>query len=155
MQQLGDWVILVKLCTGEFRWICLTVAILVHIRRRNGHSGHMWTPTCVFCVLLTVHLSIILHNEQLDAHLRYFTIYLLHFSTCFVHYKLIIRRLNRIDAAPGIVLSVSDCPVHRLAENCSPLPTCAPEGHWLRGRYQMLHQYSSTSWWWAYNARNM
>jgi len=22
-------------------------------------------------------------------------------------------------------------------------------------RYQMLHQYNSTSWWWAYNARNM
>ena len=33
--------------------------------------------------------------------------------------------------------------------------TCAPDGHLLRGRYQMLHQYSSTSWWCAYNARNM
>ena len=33
--------------------------------------------------------------------------------------------------------------------------TCAPNGHWLRGRYQMLHQYNSTSWSWAYNARNI
>ena len=38
---------------------------------------------------------------------------------------------------------------------CSSLSTCAPDGHWLRGRYQMLHQYNSTSWWWACNARNM
>ena len=54
------------------------------------------------------------------------------------------------------------------------LSTCVPDGHWLRvtisdaasiqfksvatdweWRYQMLHQYNSTSWWWAYNARNM
>jgi len=25
----------------------------------------------------------------------------------------------------------------------------------FRGRYQMLHQYNQTSWWRAYNARNM
>ena len=31
---------------------------------------------------------------------------------------LIIRKLNCIDAASGIVLSVSDRPVHRLRENC-------------------------------------
>ena len=37
----------------------------------------------------------------------------------------------------------------------SPLSTCAPKGHWLRGWYRMLHQYNSTSWWWACNARNM
>jgi len=30
-----------------------------------------------FYVLLTVHLSIILDNDQLDTHLLYFTIYLL------------------------------------------------------------------------------
>ena len=38
---------------------------------------------------------------------------------------------------------------------CSSLSTSAPDGHWLRGRYQMLHQYNSASWWWACNARNM
>jgi hypothetical protein len=31
---------------------------------------------------------------------------------------LIIRRLNCIDAASGIVLSISGLPVHRLGENC-------------------------------------
>jgi len=65
-----------------------------------------------FYVLLTVHLSIILDNDQPDAHLLYFTIYLLHSSTCFKHYMLIIRRMNCIDAASGIVLSVSGRPVH-------------------------------------------
>ena len=67
-------------------------------------------------VLLAVHLSIILDNEQRDAHLLYFTIYLLRSSTCSEHYMLIIRRLKCIDAASGIVLSVSGRPLHRLGE---------------------------------------
>ena len=37
----------------------------------------------------------------------------------------------------------------------SSVSTCAPEGHWMRGQYQMLHQYISPSWWWACNDRNM
>ena len=53
--------------------------------------------------MLTVHLSIILDNGQLDTHLLYFTIRLLLSSTCFEHYMPIIRRLNYIDAASGIV----------------------------------------------------
>jgi len=68
-----------------------------------------------FYVLLTVHLSISLHNDQLDAHLLYFTIRLLQYSTCFEHYMLIVRSLNCIDAASGIVLPVSGRPVHRMA----------------------------------------
>ena len=68
-----------------------------------------------FYVLLTVHLSINLDNDQLDAHLLYFTIRPLKSSTCFEHYMLIIRRLNCIDSASGIVLSVSGRPVHRTA----------------------------------------
>ena len=72
-----------------------------------------------FYVLLTVHLSISLDNDQLDAHLLYFTIRPLQSSTCFEHYVLIVRRLNCIDAASGIVLSVTGRPVHRLRENCS------------------------------------
>ena len=59
-----------------------------------------------------------LDNDQLDAHLLYFTIRPLQSSTCFEHYMLIIRRLKCIDAASGIVLSVSGRPVHRLRENC-------------------------------------
>ena len=36
----------------------------------------------------------------------------------------------------------------------SQWPSGAPDGHW-EWRYQMLHQYNSTSWWWVYTARNM
>ena len=60
--------------------------------------------TNFFYVLFTVHLIIILDNDQREAHLLYFTIHLLHSSTCFEHYMLIIRRLNFIDTASGIVL---------------------------------------------------
>ena len=59
-----------------------------------------------------MHLSISLDNDQLDAHLLYFTIRSLQSSTCFEDYMLIIRRLNCIDAATGIVLPVSGRPVH-------------------------------------------
>jgi len=65
--------------------------------------------------MLAVHLSIILDNDQLDTHLLYFKIYLLHCTTCFEHYMLIIRRSNCIDAS-GTSLSVSNRPVHRLRE---------------------------------------
>jgi len=85
--------------------------------------------TINFYVLFTVHLSISLDNDQLDAHLLYFTMRLLCSSTCFKLYMLIIRRLNCIDAATGIVLSVSDRPVHSLRENSSSISTCAPDGH--------------------------
>ena len=67
-------------------------------------------------VLLTMHLSISVDNGQLDAHMLYFTIRSLQSSTCFEHYMLIIRRLNCIDAASCIVLSVSGRPVRRLRE---------------------------------------
>jgi len=61
--------------------------------------------------------KVFLDNDQRDSHLLYFTIYLLYSSTCFEHYMLIIRRLNCIDAASGIILSVSGRPVHRLGDN--------------------------------------
>jgi len=70
-----------------------------------------------FYVLLVLHLSIILDNDQLDAHLLYFTTHLLYSSTCFEHYMFIIRRLKCIVSASGIVLSVSGRSVHRLGEN--------------------------------------
>ena len=73
------------------------------------------TSVTKFVCFLTVHLSISLDNDQLDAHLLYFTIGPLKSSTYFKNYMLIIRRLNCIDAASGIVLSVSGRPVHRTA----------------------------------------
>ena len=58
-----------------------------------------------FYVLLTLHLSTSLDNDQLDTHLLYFTVRLLRSSTCFEHHMLIVRRLNCIDAASGVTLS--------------------------------------------------
>jgi hypothetical protein len=92
-------------------------------------------------VLLTVHLRISLDNGQGVAHLLYFTIRPLLSSTCFEHYKLIIRRLNCIDAASGIV-------------TLSQWPSGAPDGHWLRGIPDAASIHFN-SWWWACNARNM
>ena len=45
----------------------------------------------------------ILGNDQLDTQLLYFSIRLLWSSICFEYYMLIIRRLNCIDAASGVV----------------------------------------------------
>ena len=74
------------------------------------------------------------YNDQLDAHLLYTTIRPLQFSTRFEHYTLIIRRLNCINAASGIVtlnnwLSVAQVERELL---CSSLSTCATDIHLLR-----------------------
>ena len=77
-----------------------------------------WKPTRCNSNLTSLADSkhiIILDNDQRDGHLLYFTIYLLHYSTCFEHYMLIIRRMKFTDGASGIVLSVSGHPVHRTA----------------------------------------
>ena len=71
---------------------------------------------CNLYILLTVHLSIILRNDQPDTQFRYSTIGLLLSSKCFEHYMLIIRRLNCIDAASNIV-------------TLSKWPSGAPDGH--------------------------
>ena len=82
----------------------------------------------------SLRLSIILGNGQLDTQLLYFTIRLLWSSTCFEHYVLIIRRMNYIDAASGIVtLSkwLSGTQVERELQSSS-LSTYAPDSHLLR-----------------------
>jgi hypothetical protein len=105
-----------------------------------------------FIVLLTVHVNIILGNDQLDTQLVYFTIRLLWSSTCIEHYMLIIRRLNFIDAASGIV-TLSKWPSGAQAEReIQPVHLTATYWGW---RYQILHQRKSASWWWAYNCRKM
>jgi hypothetical protein len=66
-----------------------------------------------FGISLTVHLSITLANDQLDAQIFSYIYYSplhLHVSS---NILLILRRSNCINTASGIV-TVSDCPVHRL-----------------------------------------
>ena len=77
---------------------------------------------------MIIRMSLILNNDQLDAHLIfYFTIHILQSSACFEHYMLIIRRVNCTDAASGIILSVTGRPLHRLGEGS--LSTWALDGH--------------------------
>jgi len=57
--------------------------------------------------------------------------------------------------ASGIIAPVGGRPVQSLREDCSPLSTCAPEGHLQVWWYQMLYNTILTSWWWAHSARNM
>jgi len=46
------------------------------LKSRKSNIATLCVCVCV-CVLLTVHLSLILNNDQLDTHLIYFTIRLL------------------------------------------------------------------------------
>ena len=101
-----------------------------------------------FYVLLRVHLSISLDNDQLDAHLLYFTIRPLQSSTCFEHYMLIIRRVNCTDAASGIVLSVGGRSVYKLREFSLNLFT---ERQLTERTIPDAASMQLTSWWWAFN----
>ena len=90
-----------------------------------------------FCyVSLTVHLSITLANDQLDAHI---------FNTFItIPYMNVFRAISCSSSGGQIVfiqhlvssLSVSDRPVHRLRRNwsdpTSSFSTCAPDGQLLR-----------------------
>ena len=87
----------------------------------------MRTVLNCFDVLLTVHLSIfILVINQLDAQ-KFFTVSLLHGSTCFEHHVLFIRRSKLYYTASGIVTlkqvsgPLGGRPVHRLREDQSSL----------------------------------
>ena len=79
----------------------------------------LYVPLCVFFyVLLTVHLSVILVINKLNAqNLFFFIISLLYASTSFEHYVLIIRRSKLYYTASGIVTPVGGRPVHRLRED--------------------------------------
>ena len=83
-----------------------------------------WWSIRTYILIFT---TFILDNDQRDVHLLYFTIYFLHSSTCLEHYVIIIRRWNCIDAASGIVFSVSGRPVHRLGEFSPNLGTGRPQ----------------------------
>ena len=83
---------------------------LCNPEQRCLHSQISVKTTKTFNVLLTVHLSITLVNDQIDAQLLYFIIGLLsplHVSTNVV---LIIRKSNFINTASGIdTLKVHTC----------------------------------------------
>ena len=69
-----------------------------YVRFTYVNERRKWKPVSVpivrkYLFFLTVHLSTGSDNDQLDAHLLYFTICPLQSSTCFEHYMLIIRRL--------------------------------------------------------------
>ena len=95
---------------------CRRVASYVPFRTSiyllSHFSGSNWSVSLIHTSVTLLFLS--LDNGQLDAHLLYFTVRPLPPSTGFERYMLIIRRLNCIDEASGIVLSVSGLPVHRL-----------------------------------------
>jgi hypothetical protein len=70
---------------------------LVNILRRHARniyiyiSMYSFAQNVEFCILLTVHLDVILVNDQLDA---LFSTYLFHISACFEQQVLIIRRIK-------------------------------------------------------------
>jgi len=94
-----------------------------------------------------------LDNDQLDARLLYFTILPLQSSTYFEHYMLIIRRLKLYRCSIWYRQWPSSAQVERERVEFS-LNLCTGRPM-TGGRYQILHQYNSTSWWWECNARNM
>ena len=67
----------------------------------------------MFAVLLTVHLSIILVTDRLNAKNSCFIISLLYSSTCFEHCLFIIKRPKLYYTASGIITPVGGRPVHR------------------------------------------
>jgi hypothetical protein len=84
-----------------------------------------------FDVSLTVHLSITLASDQLDAQIVNIFIAIL--------YMYMFRAISCSSSGGQIVLiqhlvsslSVNDRPVHRLRSNCS-FSTCVPDGHLLK-----------------------
>jgi len=82
----------------------ITSVALCHKEFGDSWHRYIYNKLFLFYVLLIISIiSIILDNDQLNARLFYFTIRLLYSTACFEHYILIIRRLNCIDAASGIV----------------------------------------------------
>ena len=82
-----------------------------------------------------------LYNDHLDTHYLYFT----------VRPVLYVRGL----LAHHQELELYWCSIWYRTLSVAVRCTCAPDGHWLRRQYQMLHQYNSSSWWSTYNARKM
>jgi len=99
----------------------------------------LWVCNCFFNFFMFCWLCILVQqwvSDQLDAQLRYITVYYYNPLHVLSNSMLIIRRSNCINTTSGIVLSVHDRPVCRLRRISS---TCTPDGHLQRILYQMLY----------------
>ena len=103
-----------------------------------------WYPNFTFQVNIGLTS---LDNDQLDAHLLYFTIRPPQSSTCFEHYMLVTRRLNRIDAASGIVLSVGGRLVHRTATDWEDDTRCCINTVQYPDDEHVMHETCRGLWW--------
>ena len=97
-------------------WLLRRLLHVTATAKDNPYQGKKTTNSVFFNVLLTVPLSISLHNDQLDAHFLYFTICPLQSSTCFKRYMLIIRRL--IALMQHLVSSTQQWPSSALDGHC-------------------------------------
>jgi len=115
--------------------------------------SHRWPPCTILCnhkVTVRSCFSVCpsyitqnnLRNEPTQCTNSWLIISLLHASTCFEHYVLIIRRSKLYYTASGIIT------LCRWPSRAHP---CTGQVWW----YQMLYNTILTSWWWAHSARNM
>ena len=109
-------------CSTEFSVKVPIFRMLIHFE--NGTWDFKILPVSAFYVLLTVHLGIILVNNQLDAQFFFLYVYFnsLHVTSTPV---LIIRRINCINTTSGMSLCVGDRLVCRSGRNS---PTCILDG---------------------------
>ena len=85
--------------------------------RYVSSSIYLSCPVLLSTLLLNI-LSLSSDNDQLDAHLLYFTIRPLQSTTCFKHYMLIIRRMDllmlHLESSAGISLVTCWNPRYRV-----------------------------------------
>ena len=111
------WLVVAETCSLVMNWLYYITFLVYWVVFRRWYIYKI-NITTQWGGLYKKNLSIILGIDQLDTQLLYFTISLLWPSTCFEHFMLIIRRMNCIDAASGIV-------------TLSKWPSGEPESHLL------------------------
>jgi hypothetical protein len=102
----------------------------------------------MFYVLLTVHIGIILFNDQLDAQFFFFGKCLFQSSTCFEHSSV---RHQEIQLCQYDIWYVTLCrwpSSMQFWTELSSVQNCIPDGHLHRVTYTKYH-INWISWWWA------
>ena len=133
--------------------LIILLSKILGIWHTNTHA-HTRTHIYIYIYIYTHTYIYILRQWPTLYTLALFYNTFINSSTCFEHYMLIIRRLNCIDAA-GIVLWKQVSCLGLLEYSFLHILLILDNSVVFRWRYQMLHQYNSTSWLWAHNARNM